>query len=337
MALSASYTPQATMREDQWTEKFAAANGVTYNSGDIVQRPNGMAAVVIGLRPITGSSSEPSLDQVTVSYIGGVDVLSASGTVFADGASVYWDSTNKLAVTTLPTTGGYYLGTARGAKASGTTSVRVMLNAIEASADTLSPVATLAATGTTLAGAAQIASLRTFVTGANGVKAVKLPAPAADLSVTIINEANFSLPIIANAAETIDGLSAGFNIPGICTVTLRSDGTNWYSQRGFLTNGLTSIDTGAPLGTNLGTGYQIIGQFYYPAAGGIDGTKGAVLPAAAAGLELTLVNDSGASALKIYSSSGTINGTSGSTAYSLAAGKVGYAVSDGTNWRILSA
>jgi hypothetical protein len=81
--------------------------------------------------------------------------------------------------------------------------------------------------------------------------------------------------------------------------------------------------TVAALGTNQATGGTIT-----PTASAVvycttaDGTKGVVLPVAAAGQMLIAINNS-ASILKVYGNatdSATINGTAGTTAYTIAAG-----------------
>lgn len=58
-------------------------------------------------------------------------------------------------------------------------------------------------------------------------------------------------------------------------------------------------------------------------AASVDGTTGVKLPSVSKSVFLILKNADGAAACKVYSnvSTGTINGTAGSTAYSLAAGK----------------
>ena len=99
--------------------------------------------------------------------------------------------------------------------------------------------------------------------------------------------------------------------------------------------GLLPFDTTAPAVSTSADAAQIAGDIYWPASAGIDGTKGAKLPAPAQGLSVRLINDHATNALKIYSATGNINGTAGTTAYSLAAGKVAIATSDGTNWRVM--
>lgn len=88
-----------------------------YACGDIVQA-GGLAGVVEGLSGVkTG-------EMMTLRIKGGFDVLVASGTTFADGAAVQWNNSTKLAVAS----GTFALGKSVGAKVSGTTSMRVLLN-----------------------------------------------------------------------------------------------------------------------------------------------------------------------------------------------------------------
>lgn len=83
-----------------------------------------------------------------------------------------------------------------------------------------------------------------------------------------------------------------------------------------------AVVTTAALGTNQGNSGTIIangsGMVYCTTA---DGTVGLALPVAAVGQALTVINDS-ASILKMYGNatdSATINGTAGTTAYTIAA------------------
>jgi hypothetical protein len=319
-----------------WTTTGATVtdNTVTWldigagNPGDMVLRPNGSVGFIAGTAPLTIERT------VTFNYFSVGYVPKASATVFADGQDVFFNTSTNLAVTAVPSQG-FFLGTSRGGTVSGATQVLVCLNAGDTSA--MPPFAIIAAAGSGQSTATLIGTQRAYVTGANGAKGVKLPLPSPDMGVVVVNEANALLFIYGNGTETIDSIAGatGINVPGICTIMLRSDGTNWYSQRGELTNGQTTIDTGAPTGTTSANAYQIFGSIYFPAQANINGTVGALLPAPAAGLQLAIINDSASQALKIYSATGNINGTVGTTAYSLAAGKVGFAISDGNNWRVM--
>lgn len=309
------------------------------NGGDVLQLADGRIAIVQGAGG--GNDAVAVGDMETLRTVGTYQFPVVSGITassLANGTLMYWDPV-AIGMTTSGgnANGSYYAGPLVMAKAAGIATCLVDINILPPNTQDLDTFGILAAAGSISSGAAQIVSQRCYVTGANGTKAVKLPAPAQDLAVTVINEANAMLLIIGHGSETIDGIAGatGINVPGVCVITFRSDGTNWYSQRGELSNGLTSLDTGAPTGTNSTNGYQIFGSVYFPAQAGINGTVGAILPAPAAGLQMTVINDNASNALKLYSLTGNINGTVGTTAYSLAAGKVGFFVSDGTNWRAM--
>lgn len=196
--------------------------------------------------------------------------------------------------------------------------------------------ASLAATGTNQGTAAAIASLKVKVTAADGTKAVKLPAPTAGLMIEVDNTVNTkSLPVFGNATETVQGVAGatGVKQPAGSMVRYFSDGTNWYASGAQWDFGLIAFDTTAPAGSTSADAAQILGTVYWPASGGVDGTKGSLLPAPAPGLTVTVINDHATNALKIYSASGNIDGTIGTTAKSVAGTKVITFRSDGTNWR----
>lgn len=76
------------------------------------------------------------------------------------------------------------------------------------------PVATVAASGTTIANAAAVTTGITLVTGADGTKSVVLPTAVAGLQVTIYSTAATNgLPVLANTSDTING-SASVTMEG---------------------------------------------------------------------------------------------------------------------------
>lgn len=90
-------------------------------AGKVVLLPSQQAGVI----PVTLAAGE-----LGAAIVEGVfDIAAATGTTFDDGAPVYWDDTNKLAVAAGAATASWRLGRAIGAKASGPTVVRVELNA----------------------------------------------------------------------------------------------------------------------------------------------------------------------------------------------------------------
>jgi hypothetical protein len=324
-------TSNATAPTWTTTGALVTDNTVTWRDigmglpGDLVLRPNGNVGFISGLTSL-GIERAVTFNYFSVGY-----VPKASATVFADGQDVFFNTATNLAVTTAPAQG-FFVGTSRGGAASGTIQVLVWLNAGDTSA--MPPFMIIAAAGTNQGNATVITTQRAYITGASGANGVKLPMPSTDLGVTVVNEANQPLMVYGYGTETVDGFAGGTgtNIAGMTVSTFRSDGVNWYSQRGYNCNGLTSFDNVAAAGTNQGTAHVISGEVYMPTSVG-SGT-GCSLPAASPGLYITVVNK-GANALSMYSATGNINGTIGTTAYTIAVGKSVCVVSDGTNYYTL--
>jgi len=92
------------------------------SAGEIVQWDDGRAAVV---------KTDLAADALGAVYLAGIgDVLAASGTTFVVGEDVYWDASANVAINVASAgAGDFRIGTAVAAKASGTTVVRVDLNA----------------------------------------------------------------------------------------------------------------------------------------------------------------------------------------------------------------
>ena len=109
--------PEATYRYPG-DEIHVASAAAAQNAGDVVQ-VGGLAGVVEGLSNIEVG------DPMNVRVKGVFEVASASATVFAEGATVNWDDTAKLAITAA---GDWTLGKAAKAKANGETVVSVILN-----------------------------------------------------------------------------------------------------------------------------------------------------------------------------------------------------------------
>lgn len=93
--------------------------GVAATPGDIVQTPDGLAAVVQGLGSYAAGEKVPVLTNAIV------NVPVATGTTIATGVRAEWDNTNKLVVAS---SGTHVLGVAYGAKISGPTRMNVRLN-----------------------------------------------------------------------------------------------------------------------------------------------------------------------------------------------------------------
>lgn len=124
---------EAIFKGDDGLEQYVATAALV--SGQIVILPTGQTGIVAGLSPV-------AIGDVYAAYTEGIfDVASATGTTFAQGARVYWDDTNNVAVgtaTAIP------LGIAAAAKASGPLTVSVILGANKALCPVVSGGVTIA-------------------------------------------------------------------------------------------------------------------------------------------------------------------------------------------------
>lgn len=107
--------PEATVKNHANSVQRTAAADL--DAGTIAQEA-GLAGVVAGAGRIRSG------DEYTVMLDVLAEVPSASATVFAEGATVQWDDTAKLAVAS----GDFTLGKAERAKSAGQTVVRVLFN-----------------------------------------------------------------------------------------------------------------------------------------------------------------------------------------------------------------
>lgn len=125
--------------------------------------------------------------------------------------------------------------------------------------------------------------------------------------------------------------TTGANICGPGSLLIDYTNKQLYMNTGTLASptwtlivaGLAPVSTFAAAGSSQSDGVALAVNGGVAYVTGANATKGAVLPVAAAGMRIQVVNDSAANAvLKIYGNatdSATINGTAGSTAYSMAA------------------
>lgn len=111
---------QAQLINDAGSVKFVAS--VALLSGEIIQLADGRPAVVGGLNVVAVGDMANAYTQ------GRFAAASASATVFALGAPVYWDTANDLAIVSPVAANDLYLGTATKAKASGDVTVELDLN-----------------------------------------------------------------------------------------------------------------------------------------------------------------------------------------------------------------
>ena len=169
------------------------------NDGDVVQLASGLFGVVQGVGG--GNDAVAVGDPVCFRIAGVYDVLANTADIYADGAPVFFDTVNLIAVTTASGTC-FYLGSAVGAKLSGSNRVRVLLNG------NIAPNLGSAASVTTLT-VSSTASLEgnTTVSGTLGVTG------AATLSSTIAVTGAGTFSSTASFAGLVTA-SVGITIPG---------------------------------------------------------------------------------------------------------------------------
>lgn len=112
---------ESTLVYDNIHWHFIAAT--TYSSGQILQHPDGRAAIVMGLKSIASG------DMVCAALEGQFEIASASATLFAIGEEVWWNDAGGAAIRRESATStSFRLGVARKAKVNGDTVVLVDLN-----------------------------------------------------------------------------------------------------------------------------------------------------------------------------------------------------------------
>lgn len=158
----------------------------------------------------------------------------------AAGDPVYWDPVGSPVTGTASsgaasnTPGVNYLaGYAAVAAASGDSYVATVLQPSKAGAAALGAYSTVAATGSTQADAAQVATGFVVVTAADGTKGVLLPVAAAGRSVVIKNNSASVLKVWPAGSGIINGLSASAAMSiaaNTCPEFRASSATQWYTN-----------------------------------------------------------------------------------------------------------
>ena len=176
-----------------------------YASGLILAAPSGRYGVVQGVQNLVEGQ------MCTICTTGRHDVTSASGTTFTAGDDVDWDDTGKLAVAAGD--GDFHIGVASAAKASGTTTVEVILsteNRIDSPTQVIAdpgasgaiPVTRSGQCAVTTAGAeSRTVAIPTFV---GQTLSISLDVDGGDLTVTFasaINQAGNTIATIADAGD----------------------------------------------------------------------------------------------------------------------------------------
>ena len=110
---------EAQLHKEAGTIDFTAT--VALSAGQVMQCPDGRAAVVAGLKGFAIG------DTATVYTTGIYTVAKTASMVVLDGQKLYWDATNSAA----KYTGDFYIGTAVGDGTSAATTIKVDLNAVQ--------------------------------------------------------------------------------------------------------------------------------------------------------------------------------------------------------------
>jgi hypothetical protein len=216
-------------------------------------------------------------------------------------------------------------------------------------------VAAVVAAGTVQGDAAALAGAVIYdVTAADGTKGVKLPAAATGKKIVVYNNSANALKVYPASGDDINDGTVDVHVtiaPKCWAVFEAVDATTWASSAALAslagTETLTNKTLTAPVLVGdvqilaaAGTVQGDAGAITVKSGGlvhvtGADATKGARLPAAAAGLIVDLKNDDAANAiLKLYPATGDeINALGANTEISLAA-KVSarFRAIDATTW-----
>lgn len=114
--------PEATYSNSSCTRKIVLTAAAT--SGQVLQTPDGLAGVVLGL----SGANHASGDTVALQIDGVHSITAASGVVMVDGQEVYWDHSANAATFKRASDKDFYVGTLVGDKATGTTTIKVRFN-----------------------------------------------------------------------------------------------------------------------------------------------------------------------------------------------------------------
>ena len=159
---------------------------------------------------------------------------------------------------------------------------------------------------------------------------VLLPASAAGLFVTCINSGANPMQVYGAGSDTINGVASGTGVsqmPGSSVVYNCVAAGAWFTEGlgvGY-SNTLPTVSyvdgVTAHAGGGRGSAVAISTILTRVTTVGT-AADSVVLPVAAPGLELTLINAAASNAMQVFANgSDTIDGTAGSTGYSQAAGK----------------
>lgn len=283
------------------------------SAGTVVQRPNGMAAYTVGMQAFDNQIV------ATFSYLGCGNLTKASGTVFVDGAAVYYNIATGLAVTSSPTYG-FYIGSARGKWGSGATSVLTMLNG---------PLITATWVGGALTATGAIIGQSTLaITGATTLSdTLAVTGTLTQTGIATFNAA----PVIA-AGLTASG-SVANDFSGATGVFKTSTGTNTLGGNTLFKTIATPVAAAGAGGGVAGAAALGAGNFLFVSSDGA--TKGVKLLTGVAGDVKFIVNTSATACNLFAASGGTVNGGGANVGCAIPASKGVFAVcSAADTWTI---
>jgi hypothetical protein len=159
---------------------------------------------------------------------------------------------------------------------------------------------------------------------------VKLPASAAGLSIVVINHGANQMQVYGAGTDTINDVATATGVPqmaGSTTIYACATAGAWYSNgtaegynAGFMTVSYTDGIT-AHAGGGRASAVPLTSMINRVTTVGT-AADSVVLPAAAPGMQLTVINAAAVNAMQVFANgSDTIDGTAGSTGFSQAAGK----------------
>jgi hypothetical protein len=200
---------------------------------------------------------------------------------------------------------------------------------IESSADNL----TAHAGGTQAAALPLLNEINRITTVASPADSVVLPKSVAGMTVMVINHGANAMQVFGLGTDTIDDVATATGVsqmPNSVVIYICATAGAWYTEglaTGYSSAGVGAFQTfsfqtltASTTHTQAGATKIVAMQAAVTTANGSDAV---LLPPSQPGMQIDIVNLSGANAMQVYASgSDTINGTAGSTGVSQAASAV---------------
>lgn len=305
-----------------------AQDNITANPGggqagafQLTAQTNRITTVATAGDSIKLPASAPGLELMVINHGANPMQVYGSGTDTIDdvaAATGVSQMANSLVIYTCATAGAWYTeGLATGFAAAGLQTISF--------ADNL----TARAGGGQGLATALTSMVNRVTTVATAGDSVALPAAAAGLVITVINRTSNPMQVFGAGTDTINGIATATGVSqppnSVCTYTCGSVGkweTNGVAQ-GFA-GGLTTVSTSNGIVANPGGGQggavALTAEINRVTTVGTSGDS-VKLPAAVAGLQITVYN-AGANSLNVFPNTGdAINALGANTAFAVAAGK----------------